>query len=76
MWCNLLLYVVNDEHCQLLGTEEDSSDKHSSNDDEEDQELLTHAQVRETVTLTKFVMFNQYKFSCLLIDKWLLLDLN
>ncbi|XP_018007162.1 ralBP1-associated Eps domain-containing protein 1 isoform X2 [Hyalella azteca] len=35
--------LVNDEHCHLLGTEEDSSDRHSSNEeDRDDEEQLLH----------------------------------
>ncbi|KAF2361211.1 EH domain [Trinorchestia longiramus] len=38
--------LVNDEHCHLLGTEEDSSDRHSSNEEDRDDEdqLLQNAQ--------------------------------
>ena len=48
--CSSFFFSVNDEHCQLLGTEEDSSDRHSSNDEDEDN-LLQNAQVLEVLTL-------------------------
>ena len=37
-------HSVNDEHRQLLGTEEDSSDRHSSDDDDLDVWVITDEQ--------------------------------
>lgn len=41
MWQGLL----GDEHRQLLGTEEESSDRHSSDDEDNENELITLYQI-------------------------------